>query len=76
MTNVCTPYSPSLRRTAPAVAIPSVRCLPIGPFTRPSRTSTGRLRPQSGPRDVIRHVHRGKTVLPHLLKTRYKFHRC
>ena len=71
-----TPFRPCFRRSTPAVVAPSARCPHIGPFTRPFRLGTGRLRPPSGLQEVIRRVHRGKTVLPHRLKTRYKFHRC
>ncbi len=74
MNDPYTPSRPNYRRSTPAAMARSVRCPQIGPLIRPFRLGTGRLRPASGTRDVILRVHRGKTVLPHLLKTRYKSH--
>ena len=76
MTNVCTASSLSLRRTAPAAVAPSVRIPPNEPLSTAFKPVQRRSRRRIATLATIRSVHRGKTVLPHLLKTRYKFHGC
>ncbi len=76
MTLTDTSFRLRVRRTAPAAATRSVCHLQIDAFSDPCKPRGCRPRALWLTPAPLRGVHSRKTGLPHLLKTRYKFHPC